>query len=69
MSIKNIKFGELILNSIDQDGTAAGLDKTYKLIPNDFKNPILLMGGAGKPEHFADVFVKINLRSYNCKFI
>ena len=59
LSIKNIKFGELILNSIDQDGTAAGLDKkTYKLIPDDFKNPILLMGGAGKPEHFADVLCK-----------
>ena len=25
-SMENLKFGELILNSIDQDGTAAGLD-------------------------------------------
>ena len=55
-NIKKINFGELILNSIDKDGTAAGLDEsTFKLIPDDFKNPILLMGGAGKPEHFAEV--------------
>tara|TARA_Y100000768_G_C23898549_1_gene643844 strand:+ start:74 stop:853 length:780 start_codon:yes stop_codon:yes gene_type:complete len=56
--VKKIKFGELILNSIDKDGTAAGLDEnTFKLIPDDFKNPILLMGGAGKPEHFASVLI------------
>jgi imidazole glycerol-phosphate synthase subunit HisF len=56
--IKNFNFGELILNSIDKDGTAAGLDSlTYTLLPDDFKNPILLMGGAGKPEHFADILI------------
>ena len=42
-NIKKINFGELILNSIDKDGTAAGLDEsTFKLIPDDFKNPIYL---------------------------
>ena len=52
-SMENLKFGELILNSIDQDGTAAGLDlDCLNLIPKKFKNPILVMGGAGKPEHF-----------------
>ena len=56
--IKDLKFGELILNSIDNDGTAAGLDRsTFKLIPESFKNPILLMGGAGKPEHFANALM------------
>lgn len=53
--IQNIGFGELILNSMDLDGTAFGLDtKIYKLIPENFKNPLLLMGGAGKPEHFTE---------------
>ena len=52
-SISELKFGELILNSIDKDGTAAGLDlESINMIPKNFKNPILLMGGAGKPEHF-----------------
>lgn len=54
--LKSFKFGELILNSIDNDGTAAGLEeKAFKEVPNDIKNPILLMGGAGKPEHFVKV--------------
>ena len=44
------------MNSIDKDGTAAGLDlDCLKTIPEDFTNPILLMGGAGKPEHFYDI--------------
>ena len=54
--IKKIEFGELILNSIDKDGTAAGFDyESISLIPKNFKNPILMMGGAGKPEHFTKV--------------
>ena len=54
-SIEKVKFGELILNSIDKDGTAAGLDTlTFKEMPKNFQNPILLMGGAGKPEHFTE---------------
>jgi len=53
--LKNLRFGELILNSIDKDGTAAGLDQqTFKEIPDDLINPILIMGGAGKPEHFVN---------------
>jgi len=44
-SISELKFGELILNSIDKDGTAAGLDlESIKMISKNFKNPILLMG-------------------------
>ena len=54
--LKSFKFGELILNSIDNDGTAAGLEeKAFKEVPKDIRNPILLMGGAGKPEHFVKV--------------
>ena len=53
LTIKKLKFGELILNSIDRDGTGTGLDlDCLKLIPEKFNKPILIMGGAGKPEHF-----------------
>ena len=55
-SVKKLKFGEIILNSIDRDGTAAGLEmKAIEELPIDFNNPVLLMGGAGKPEHFYEV--------------
>lgn len=50
-----IFFGEIIFNSIEDDGTGNGLDlEIIKEIPNSWKKkPILLMGGAGKPEHIA----------------
>ena len=58
-SVVKLNFGELILNSIDKDGTAAGLDlKSIDMIPKNFKNPILLMGGAGKPEHFYETLAQ-----------
>ena len=56
VSMKNLNFGELILNSISNDGTGSGLDlKCVDCIPSSFNKPILLMGGAGKPEHFTKV--------------
>jgi len=50
--LSKISFGEIILNSIDRDGNGSGLDlEICKQFSNNFKSPILLMGGAGKPEH------------------
>ena len=55
--IKKINFGELIINSIQKDGTGTGLDfSCLNDLPKDFNKPILVMGGAGKPEHFAKAF-------------
>ena len=54
-----LNFGELILNSIDRDGTGFGFDnKILENVPYQYKHPILLMGGAGKPEHFEQVLKK-----------
>ena len=48
-------YGEIIFNSIDQAGSAAGLDmEILKKLPNKTINPVLLMGGAGKPEHISE---------------
>jgi cyclase len=56
LSVTKIKFGELILNSIDKDGTASGFNfDCLEIIPKKFRNPVLMMGGAGKPEHFFSV--------------
>ena len=52
-SLTLLNFGEIIINSIDKDGTASGFDVSFlKELPNNFSKPILIMGGAGKPEHF-----------------
>tara|TARA_B100001057_G_C22831018_1_gene943405 strand:+ start:1541 stop:2332 length:792 start_codon:yes stop_codon:yes gene_type:complete len=55
-NMNGIKFGEIIFNSIENDGTGNGLDlNLIKKIPKNWKKkPILLMGGAGKPEHIAE---------------
>jgi imidazole glycerol-phosphate synthase subunit HisF len=46
-------FGELVLTSVDKDGTGFGFDdKILKFFRKGTKVPILLSGGAGKPEHF-----------------
>ena len=54
--MKKLNFGEIIFNSIENDGTGNGLDlNIIKKIPNSWrKKPILLMGGAGKPDHIAE---------------
>jgi|TARA_B110000971_G_C19950906_1_gene473311 imidazole glycerol-phosphate synthase subunit HisF len=53
--LPKIPYGELILNSIDKDGNGTGLDlEIMKNFNNKIKSPILLMGGAGKPEHILE---------------
>ena len=51
--------GEIVVNSIDNDGTHGGydLDITGKIC-NAVKIPVIASGGAVKPEHLYDVFTK-----------
>lgn len=47
--------GEILLTSMDQDGTKAGYDiELTKLIADNVKIPVIASGGAGNPEHFKD---------------
>ena len=49
-------YGEIVFNSIDQSGSGAGFDiEILKKLPNKIVKPLLLMGGAGMPEHICDV--------------
>ncbi len=53
--LPKIPYGEIILNSMDNDGNGAGLDlNVIKDFNYKIKSPILLMGGAGKPEHILE---------------
>ena len=48
--------GEICLNSIDADGTCAGYELTLtRMISTGVGIPVIASGGAGKPEHLADV--------------
>ncbi|MDD4111969.1 MAG: HisA/HisF-related TIM barrel protein, partial [Herbinix sp.] len=47
--------GEIILTSLDQDGTKDGYDQELnKIIAENVSVPIIASGGAGKLEHFYD---------------
>jgi cyclase len=49
--------GEILLTSIDRDGTKAGFDSELTAAVSDAVNiPVIASGGAGTFEHFADVF-------------
>jgi cyclase len=49
--------GEILLTSIDRDGTKAGFDCAMTAAVSDAVNiPVIASGGAGTFEHFAEVF-------------
>ncbi|MDP2268320.1 MAG: imidazole glycerol phosphate synthase subunit HisF [Deltaproteobacteria bacterium] len=51
--------GEICLNSIDADGTQDGYEITLTaLISGSVGIPVIASGGAGKPDHLADVLTK-----------
>lgn len=49
--------GEILLTSMDGDGTKNGFDiRMTKLVSENVNIPIIASGGAGKIQHFEDVF-------------
>jgi len=49
--------GEIVLNSIDADGTKDGYElKVTRLIATSVGVPVIASGGAGTPGHLVDVF-------------
>jgi glutamine amidotransferase/cyclase len=49
--------GEILLNSIDRDGTGAGFDlDLINLVKNAVQIPVIASSGAGTPAHFTQVF-------------
>ena len=53
--------GEILLTSMDCDGTKAGYDiELTKAVANSVSIPVIASGGAGHMEHFYDAFEKGN---------
>lgn len=49
--------GELLVTSMDRDGTKKGYDLTLtKAVSKGVSVPVIASGGAGKPEHFLEAF-------------
>lgn len=58
--VEELGAGEILLTSMDADGTQAGFDITAtKLVSENVNIPVIASGGAGdNPEHFKEVFKK-----------
>ncbi len=55
----NLGAGEILLTSMDHDGTKNGFDcKLLDTIARSVNIPVIASGGAGKVEHFTEVFLE-----------
>lgn len=53
--LSTLPIGEIILNSIDMDGSGNGFDfSILKYIPKKFQKPIIYAGGAGNYKHLIE---------------
>jgi len=56
---EDLGAGEICLNSIDADGVQDGYELSLtRLISKNVRIPVIASGGAGKPEHLADVLTE-----------
>lgn len=51
--VASLGVGEILINSVDRDGTGMGLDLgVFDVVPPDVNLPFVLMGGVGRTDHF-----------------
>lgn len=54
----DLGVGEIVVNSVDADGTRVGFEmELTKLVAENVGVPVVASGGAGRPEHLAEVFM------------
>ena len=62
--VEKLGAGEILLNSIDRDGTGSGFDlDLIKLVHDAVGIPVVASSGAGSPGDFVDVFRKTNVEA------
>ncbi|MBK3331686.1 imidazole glycerol phosphate synthase subunit HisF [Persephonella atlantica] len=58
-AVEDLGAGEILLTSMDRDGTKAGYDiELTKAISEAVSIPVIASGGAGKKEHFYEAFAE-----------
>lgn len=58
-AVYDLGAGEILLTSMDKDGTKSGYDVALtRAVSEAVKIPVIASGGAGKKEHFYDVFTE-----------
>lgn len=59
ITCEDLGAGEILLTSIDRDGTELGYDvELTRSVAEHVDIPVVASGGAGKPEHFLDILTK-----------
>ena len=59
MKAEELGAGEILLTSMDADGTKAGFDmELTRIVSRNVGIPVIASGGAGKKEHFYDVLTE-----------
>jgi len=59
--VEQLGAGEILLNSIDRDGTGVGFDlDLIRLVKAAVSIPVVASSGAGHAEHFVEVFRETN---------
>ncbi|KAF9044647.1 imidazole glycerol phosphate synthase HisHF [Hymenopellis radicata] len=62
--VERLGAGELLVNSIDRDGSGVGFDlDLVRLIKSAVRIPVVASSGAGSKEHFLEVFQKTDVES------
>ncbi len=57
ITAEQLGAGEILLTSMDRDGTKAGFDcPLTRAIATSVRIPVIASGGAGEPRHFVEVF-------------
>ncbi len=57
--VESLGAGEILLTSMDADGTQQGFDcELTRAVSTAVRIPVIASGGAGTPEHFAQVFLE-----------
>jgi len=60
----NLGAGEILLTSMDRDGTKAGYDIPFlKKLTGMVRIPVIASGGAGSKEHFLEAFRETNVEA------
>ncbi len=60
-TVEKLGAGEILLTSMDKDGTKSGYDiEITNILSRELSIPIIASGGAGKKEDFLEVFSKTN---------
>lgn len=64
MACEALGAGEILLNSIDKDGTGDGFDiELIREVSNAVSIPVIASSGAGNAGHFQDVFTKTTVEA------